>query len=133
MSNFTLDDNTAVLWSESKVKVVFKGKIKYKASDGIAKEVYGSILKFENREGQTKYELARSVGLLHYNSEEDKKNPKTPDINGKVTLDDSEFKFGSWIKVSERGTEYLFARLEPQEEYEQRQNLTPSKEAEADF
>ena len=131
MANFTLEENTAVLWSESNVKVVFKGKIKFKPTEGQAKEVYGSILKFENREGQIKYELARSVGLLHFNSPEDKKNPKSPDINGKVTLDNDEFKFGSWIKVSERGTEYLFARLEPQEEA--KQTFTPSQEADADF
>jgi|TARA_Y100000114_G_scaffold141927_1_gene148073 hypothetical protein len=127
MSDFEIKSNTGFLWSESNVKVIYKGKVVYEIAndkgDPERKEIYASVLRYEDRTGNIKYELVRSVGLLHRNLPEDKRSPKTPDLGGKITLDGVEYKFGSYINESEKGTEYLKVFLQNQETEEKKDEL----------
>ena len=111
MSDYQTKPNAGSLWHESKVKVVRKGKIMFGDE-----ERYCSILKFENKDGDDKYELAISVGLLHLNMPEDKRTPNSPDISGKITKDGTVFKFGGWANITESGKEYTSVKLTPADE-----------------
>lgn len=103
--------NTGSLWSENNCKVVRKGKIKF-GND----EKYCSIIKYEDKEGNEKYELAISVGLLHYNAPEDKYKPTSPDIGGKITVDSKVYKFGGYVNTTNAGDEYTGVSLIPENE-----------------
>jgi len=96
-----MKNNTGALFNDDKVSVVRKGKIKI--NDEIR---YASIIKFEIPNQEPKYELSISVGLLHVNDAESKKNFKSPDISGTVTIDNQQFKFGGWSKESDSGVKY---------------------------
>jgi|MDSY01.1.fsa_nt_gb hypothetical protein len=123
MSDYQAPANRGSLWHENNVKVVRKGKIKFGE-----KEKYCSILKFEDKDGNEKFELAVSVGLLHYNSPEEKRSPKSPDIYGKITWEDEVYKFGGYANVTDNGTEYTGVRLRPEsEEQEFEQRKTTAK------
>lgn len=119
MSDYQTKPNSGSLWHESNVKVVRKGTIKFGDETK-----YCSILKFENREGEEKYELAVSVGLLHYNSPEEKRSPKSPDIYGKITWENEVMKFGGWANVTDSGKEYTGVKLTPVDEQSDTQPRT---------
>lgn len=64
---------------------------------------YFAIVESANDKGELKYELMMSVGLIHTNSEEEKRKPTSPDIGGKVTIDGTVYKFGGWKKEGKWG------------------------------
>jgi|TARA_B100000085_G_scaffold178369_1_gene162700 hypothetical protein len=111
---YEMKDNSGSLFHETKVTVPRKGKFKI---NGI--ERYGAILKYEDRDGKEKYELVQSLGLLHYNPPEEKKNPLTPDIGGKITLVDSSdpnnkvFKCGGYANTTQSGVDYTGLKFTP--------------------
>lgn len=109
MDNQYKDENLkGALWNENACKVIRKGTVMING-----KKEYISILKF-TLNGNDKYELVKSCGLLHVNDEESKLNPKSPDIGGAVTIDGVEYKFGGWKRVNqEKGTEYTSVGLRP--------------------
>lgn len=121
MSDYQAKPNSGSLWHESSVTVVRKGTILF----GNEKK-YCSILKFENKDGEEKYELAVSVGLLHYNSPEEKKGPNSPDIYGKITFDKEVMKVGGWARVTDSGKEYTSVSLTPVEEASSEPRRTPT-------
>lgn len=104
---YEMKDNSGSLFHETRVTVPRKGKFKING-----KERYGAILKYEDQNGKEKYELVQSLGLLHYNSPESKKNPGTPDIGGKITLVDSDdpdykvYKCGGYANQTQSGIDY---------------------------
>ena len=125
MSDYQSKPNSGSLWHESNVKVVRKGTIKF--GDDTK---YCSILKFENKDGEEKYELAVSVGLLHYNSPEEKRSPNSPDIYGKITQDGTVFKFGGWANMTDSGKEYTGVKLTPADDVHE---STPRPETTSKF
>ena len=68
--------------------------------DGIVPESFKS----ENAQGEPKYEMMMSIGLLHLNA--DKTNERTPDMGGKVTIDGVVYKQGCWAKESNSGVPF---------------------------
>ena len=68
---YEIKEGQGSLWHENNCKVIRKGKIKI---DG--QERYSSILEYTNNNGEKKYELAISAGILYINNPEDKKSEK---------------------------------------------------------
>ena len=114
MSDFEHKANTGSLWQENNVSVVKKGKIKVKGKT--EQTIYAAILRYQSPNGEDKYELVRSCGLLHINTPEKKFSEKTPDIGGRITIDGEVFKFGGYDKMTESGMEYLWVNLREVEE-----------------
>jgi len=104
---FEMKNNTGSFFHETSVTVPRKGKFKLNEV-----ERYGAILKYEDRNGNEKYELVQSLGLLHYNAPEDKQHERTPDIGGKITLIDSVdenskvFKCGGYANQTQQGVDF---------------------------
>jgi hypothetical protein len=93
------DEKKGYLWHENDSYIERKGSF---TIDG--KKHYGAIVKSANNEGAFKYEFMVSIGLLHLNSE--KRNEKSPDMGGRVTLNNKTFKLGCWARESEKGAPY---------------------------
>tara|TARA_R110002020_G_scaffold253923_6_gene467568 strand:- start:5244 stop:5627 length:384 start_codon:yes stop_codon:yes gene_type:complete len=92
------------LWHESDSKVLRKGTM---TIDN--KKYYTAIVESTNNEGKKKLECLVSVGLLHINAPEDKRNPQGPDISGPITFQDSgkKYQFKGWRQMSKKnGSEY---------------------------
>ncbi len=106
MSDFEMKNNSGSLFHETKVTVPRKGK--FKLND---KEIYGAILKYEDNNGNEKYELVASLGLLHYNPPETKRTPTTPDIGGKITWKDKVYKCGGYANQTSKGVDYTSLRF----------------------
>ncbi len=70
----------------------------------MSEKKYGAIVKSFNAQGEPKYEFMMSTGLLHLNAE--KQSEKTPDMGGKVTIDQVVYKLGCWAKESNSGTPF---------------------------
>ncbi len=128
---FEMKNNTGSLFHESRVTVPRKGK--FKLNDI---ERYGAILKYEDRNGNEKYELVQSLGLLHYNAPEEKKYDGTPDIGGKITLIDSDdeenkvFKCGGYANQTAQGVDFTKLRFTP---YDSEGNLRIEKKEDQDY
>tara|TARA_R100000655_G_scaffold77938_1_gene117303 strand:+ start:31509 stop:31862 length:354 start_codon:yes stop_codon:yes gene_type:complete len=91
------------MWPETEAKVIRKGSLMLQG-----KKRYVAILKtFIN--GEHKYELMMSVGLLH--TQEEKLSPKSPDIKGPVTIDGESYLFSGWKETSEQGVSYTNVSL----------------------
>ena len=109
-TKFELKDGEGYLWRETNSEVQRKGPILWRG-----KKRYASIIKTEVN-GEAKYELSISAGLLYINEEGDKRDPETsPDISGPITLDGEMLKCGGWKNVSETGNKYTKVRLELKE------------------
>ena len=93
------DEKKGYLWHENNSKIERKGSFMI---NGIKR--YGAIVKSENAQGEPKYEMMMSIGLLHLNA--DKTNERTPDMGGKVTIDGVVYKQGCWAKESNNGTPF---------------------------
>ena len=119
--SYEMKNNSGSLFHETRVTVPRKGK--FKLND---KEVYGAILKYEDKNGKAKYELVASLGLLHYNSPESKRSETTPDIGGKITWNGTVYKCGGYANQTQQGTDYTSLRFTP---YDEEGNLIlPEKE-----
>ena len=104
-------DRKGTLWMETKSKVIYKGSCHHKTnpSDPNDKGVdkYYSILKTEFANGEPKYELVQSVGLIYL--KDGNASNHAPDFGGPVTIDlgngtTASQKFGGWInKNAETG------------------------------
>jgi|ETNvirnome_2_300_1030623.scaffolds.fasta_scaffold47122_2 hypothetical protein len=104
---FERKDGEGYLWRETNSEVIRKGSIQWKGEN-----LYASIIKTEIN-GEDKYELSISAGLLYINSEEDKRDRhKSPDISGPITFNGEVLKCGGWKNVSESGTDYTKIRLD---------------------
>jgi len=122
------DDNMrGYLWHETDSKVLRKGKMKIQG-----KEYYTAIVESTNDKGKKKYECMVSVGLLHINAPEDKRNPKAPDISGPITFKDSgkQYKFAGWRKISKEGSEFTSVSITEKDVVHQ---TTPQSENTAKF
>lgn len=98
------------MWSENEAKVIRKGSITIKGE-----KRYIAILEtFIN--GELKYELMMSVGLLSLQDE--KPSPKHPDIKGPVTIDGQKYSFAGWKEESEQGVPYTNVKVSPRNETE---------------
>ena len=93
------DEKKGFLWHENNSVIERKGSF---TIDG--KKYYGAIIKSHNDKGEYKYEFMASLGLLHLN--EEKRSDKSPDMGGKVTLNNKVYKLGCWARESENGTPY---------------------------
>ena len=111
-SKFELEELYGSLWHETNCTVVRKGKIKINGQDR-----YASILKYTNPQGEDKYELAFSAGLLRIN--DDKRSEKSPDLYGRITFDTVPYKFGGWRNITTSGSEWTKVQLEIKEDEEQ--------------
>mgnify|MGYP003151777330 CR=1 FL=1 len=108
---FQKKDGEGYLWRETNSEVIRKGSIQWQG-----KPLYASIIKTEIN-GEDKYELSISAGLLYINEEEDKRDPdKSPDIGGPITYNGQVLKCGGWKNVSESGTDYTKIRLDVKKE-----------------
>lgn len=110
------------LWHETDSKVIRKGSVLMKKADspmGKDEEIYTAIVK-TTINGQDKYEFMVSAGLLYVNSEEDKRDAKSPDISGPITLNGKQYKLGGWKNVSSNDTEYTKVSLKAKEEKDNR-------------
>jgi len=68
---------------------------------------YCSLVKAQSQKGEDIYEVAVSAGRVYVNAPEDKQNPKSPDVSGKITIDGQPYKFGAWNNVAKSGQNYL--------------------------
>ena len=68
---------------------------------------YCSLVKAKSQKGEDIYEVAVSAGRVYVNAPEDKQNPKSPDVSGKITIDGQPYKFGAWNNVAKSGQNYL--------------------------
>ena len=93
------DEKKGYLWHENDAVIERKGSF---VINGEKK--YGAIVKSFGKQGEAKYEMMMSIGLLHLNK--DKINEKTPDMGGKVTIDGVVYKQGCWAKESNSGTPF---------------------------
>tara|TARA_R110002012_G_scaffold189332_3_gene356539 strand:- start:930 stop:1313 length:384 start_codon:yes stop_codon:yes gene_type:complete len=93
------DEKKGYLWHENDSTIERKGSF---VINGEKK--YGAIVKSFNAQGEPKYEFMMSTGLLHLNAE--KQSEKTPDMGGKVTIDQVVYKLGCWAKESNSGTPF---------------------------
>jgi len=110
---FEKKEGEGYLWRETNSEVIRKGSILWKGQT-----LYASIIKTEIN-GEDKYELAISAGLLYVNAEEDKRDPhKSPDISGPITFNGEVLKCGGWKNVSESGTDYTKIRLDHKQQTE---------------
>jgi hypothetical protein len=50
-------------------------------------------------------------GMLHFNSPEQKKNPKSPDWSGKGEVDGKPKCFAAWINEGKKGGRYLIVKV----------------------
>ena len=103
------------LWDERNCKVIRKGKIKIEGQDR-----YASIIEYSTDENahmqEKKYELVVSIGLLHHNKPEDKKDENSPDIYGAITFNNNPYKFGGWANETKYGKKYTGVQLQPKED-----------------
>lgn len=90
------DEKKGYLWHENDAKIERKGSF---VINGEKK--YGAIVKSFNAQNEPKYEMMMSIGLLHLNTE--KRDERTPDMGGKVTIDGVVYKQGCWAKESSAG------------------------------
>ena len=93
------DEKKGYLWHENSAVIERKGPF---VINGEKK--YGAIVKSFDKQGEAKYEMMMSIGLLHLNNE--KRSDKTPDMGGKVTIDGVVYKQGCWAKESKDGTPF---------------------------
>ena len=93
------DEKKGYLWHENNSVIERKGSF---TIDG--KKYYGAIVKSHNDKGEYKYEFMASLGLLHLN--EEKRSDKSPDMGGKITLNNKVYKLGCWARESENGNPY---------------------------
>lgn len=93
------DEKKGYLWHENDATIERKGSF---VINGEKK--YGAIVKSFNAQNEPKYEFMISTGLLHLNT--DKQSDKTPDMGGKVTIDDVVYKLGCWAKESKEGVPF---------------------------
>jgi len=93
------DEKKGYLWHENDATIERKGSF---VINGEKK--YGAIVKSFSKQGQPKYEMMMSIGLMHLNS--DKTNERTPDMGGKVTIDGVIYKLGCWAKETSNGNPF---------------------------
>jgi len=86
------------LWHENNSTIERKGTFQV---DGV--KYYGAIVKSHNNEGEPKYEFMVSLGLMRL---KEKKNEKSPDMSGIVTLNNVKYSLGAWANESEKGHPY---------------------------
>tara|TARA_R110000803_G_scaffold121315_1_gene189424 strand:+ start:991 stop:1356 length:366 start_codon:yes stop_codon:yes gene_type:complete len=98
MDNYD-DEKKGYLWHENNSVIERKGSFTIEG-----KKYYGAIIKSHNDKGEYKYEFMASLGLLHLN--EEKQSDKSPDMGGKITLNNKIYKLGCWARESEGGTPY---------------------------
>jgi uncharacterized protein (DUF736 family) len=100
------------LWSGNDSVVVGKGKIPINGEDH-----YCALVASENRDGTKMYELMVSAGRVYFNEPETKKNPAGPDFGStKISINGVKFKFAGWSNTSQNGSDYVNAKLTPNEE-----------------
>jgi len=93
------DEKKGYLWHENNSVIERKGSFTIEG-----KKYYGAIIKSHNDKGEYKYEFMASLGLLHLN--EEKQSDKSPDMGGKITLNNKIYKLGCWAREAESGTPY---------------------------
>jgi len=64
-----------------------------------------------DKNGEPIHELLYSAGRIFHNAPEKKKNPKGPDLSGKIKVDGVPYKFAGWNNISSNGKEYVSAKL----------------------
>lgn len=94
------------LWHESISQVIKRGNV---TVDGQKK--YWVLIKSENDKGDTKYELAFSAGLVFPKTAEEKLKPTSPDVNGKITYNETVYNFGGWQNTTDSGLDYYSCSL----------------------
>jgi|TARA_R110000803_G_scaffold176417_1_gene238877 preprotein translocase subunit Sec61beta len=104
------DNNlTGALFIENTSQVLKRG---FFMVNGVKK--YGILVESENDKGSKKFELMLSAGLVYYHEESEKKTPKSPDVSGKIKIDEASYKFGGWNKIAhDSGKEFVSCSLMP--------------------
>ena len=105
-------------------KVIQKGRIKIDGEDR-----YSAILEYYDKiQGTKKSELVISVGLLHENKPQDKKDEKSPDIYGAITFNKKSYKFGGWANQTKYGKNYTGVNLKPKEYEKEKDQFEQDRE-----
>jgi hypothetical protein len=99
-------NNEGSLWPETNCTVVDKG------------------IKYKNKDGSSKLELAISIGLLRIN-EEAENNTSAPNIKGGITWKDKKYGFACWRNISTSGVEWKRIKLKETDEKEQEDEEQP--------
>ena len=112
MNTYVTKENEGTLWVDN-LSVVGRGKIKIKGT-----EVQAAVVQSNDREGNKKYELMLSTGLIYFNSPDKKASDKSPDYSGSVSIAGEKMKVSIWDNTSERGTHYYSVKLKTSEDPE---------------
>jgi len=75
------NNNYGAMFSDPDAKILRKGTFHL---DDV--KYYGMVIQKKNNEGMTQYEFLVSMGLMHYNAPETKRQANSPDMGGKVTM-----------------------------------------------
>ena len=110
------DEKKGYLWHENDAVIERKGSF---VINGEKK--YGAIVKSFGKQGEAKYEMMMSIGLLHLNT--DKTNDRTPDMGGKVTIDGVVYKQGCWAKETSNGSPFTSLGFREVEEDQNSHNV----------
>ena len=104
------DDNlTGAFFMESKSDVIQRGFLQINGE-----KKYAIIVESRNDKDEKKYEIFTSCGLIFYQDESEKRSSKSPDVGGRITIDEQKYKFGGWNKVSHTsGKEFTSCSLKP--------------------
>ena len=104
--SWEVKEKSSVMFSEPNCEIVGSGKT---LIDGVQK--YVTILKRFDRQGLPFYEALTGAGRLFYNDPDNKSNPNSPDLSGKVTIDGETFQLGAWSKTAANGNSFLSMKL----------------------
>tara|TARA_A100001391_G_C4834294_1_gene215086 strand:+ start:71 stop:487 length:417 start_codon:yes stop_codon:yes gene_type:complete len=105
MEERQFDDNLkGALWAETQSEVTNRGHIMINGE-----KHYCVVVKSQNKEGKTKYELMVSAGLVHEKNE--KSTDRSPDLGGNVTVAGNRYRFGGWSNETNAGLNYLSCSL----------------------
>jgi hypothetical protein len=99
------------LWPDNNAQILYKGKFQV---NGETK--YATMIKTKTQNGNEIVELCTSAGIVYQNREEEKQNPKTPDVGGTISINGNLYKLGGWNNIASNGTEYLGLSLEKKEQ-----------------
>lgn len=112
MNTFQVKENEGTLWVDN-LRVVGRGKIKIKGT-----EVQAAVVQSNDREGNNKYELMLSAGLIYFNTPDKKASEKSPDYSGTVSIAGEKMKVSIWDNTSAKGTHYYSVKLKTAEDPE---------------
>jgi hypothetical protein len=99
------------MFVDAKGEIVLKGTIIIRGQ-----KRYATLIKTTTQAGLDLHELNISCGTVNFNEPSKKRNPKSPDWGGNITLDNIKYRFGAWNNVKADGEHYLGISLSEKED-----------------